>query len=58
MRAVLRNDRFAYDPDPKSYDLARAQAFEQRVMDVKESSMVARALPVPQSPPPTCLGAT
>ena len=51
VRVIPRYARFSYESALKRYESARAQAFEQHVMDVKESSMVTRALPAPQSPP-------
>ena len=47
-----------YDPDPKSYDPARAQAFEQHVMDVKVSLFGRPRASCAPVTSPTCLGAT
>ena len=52
VRVIPRYARFSYESALKSYESARAQAFEQHVMDVKETSVVRRALSTPPPPPP------
>ena len=52
VRVIPRYARFSYESALKSYESARAQAFEQHVMDAKETSVVRRALSTPPPPPP------
>ena len=52
VRAIPGCARFSYESALKSYESARAQAFEQHVVDVKETLVVRRALSTPPPPPP------
>ena len=52
VRVIPRYARFSYESALKSYESARAQAFEQYVVDVKETSVVRRAISTPPPPPP------